>query len=360
MRSSKSGDRPSAGGGHRDGVVVGAAHGAEPVAFGQAVGGQHDVDVEFCLHPLDQHDRHRGRAGDREPQRGQVVAAAGGMVEQRLVDGRGSGQHGDPVLADRTHRPLGVEGQLRDQRGAGLQAGQDPGLVAEVVEERVDAQVAVVAGDLAARRPRRRAGQRLPVRAQHTFAAAGGAGGEQDVGEVVGVYRGGAGIGGAQGCTAGAARHEVVPRPVVRINRHPHDMPQIGQRGPVKISGLVGTQELAHRHQQRSTGAGQDVGGLGGGIAGVQRYHGGAGVMGGQAGNHPMPGVRRPDRHPVARAHTQRDHRRRGTAHLVAQLGKSEGAIGRDQRVVFGKLARDAVQHRRDGLRIARHRCMLL
>ena len=169
-----------------------------PLRFGQAVGGQHDVDVEFGLHPLDQHHRHRRRAGDREPQRAQVVAAAGGMVEQRLVDGRRSGQHGDPMLGDRAHRLLGVEGQLRDQRGAGLQAGQDPGLVAEVVEERVDAQVAVVAGDLAAGRPRRRTGQRLPVRAQHAFAAAGGAGGEQDVGDVVGPDRGGAGIGGCE------------------------------------------------------------------------------------------------------------------------------------------------------------------
>src|SRR5271170_7967233 len=108
------------------------------------------------------------------------------MVEQRLVDGRGSGEHGDPVFGDRTQRLLGVEGQLRDQRGAGLQAGQDSGLVAEVVEERVDAEVAVVAGDLAAGRPRRRTGQRLPVRTQYAFAAAGGAGGEEDVGEVVG------------------------------------------------------------------------------------------------------------------------------------------------------------------------------
>ena len=135
-----------------------------------------------ALHPLDQHDGHRRRAGDREAQRAQVVVLAGRVVEQRLVDRRRAGQHGDALLGDRPHRLLGVERQLRDQRRAGLQAGQDAGLVAEVVEERVDAQVAVGAGELAALGPRRGRRQRLPVRAQHALAAAGRAGGEQDVG----------------------------------------------------------------------------------------------------------------------------------------------------------------------------------
>ena len=227
------------------------------------------------------------------------------MVEQRLVDGRRPGQHGDPVFGDRAQRLLGVEGQLRDQRGAGLQAGQDAGLVTEVVEERVDAQVAVVAGDLAAGGPRRRAGQRLPVRTQHAFAAAGGAGGEQDVGDVVG------------------------PRPPRRgrppprgrmpwpMNSSHVSVARLLDRGParcdadravriaVEVGDSVGAEELAHREQQRGAGACQDVGRPRGGVAGVQRHDDGAGVVGGQAGDHPVPGVRRPDRHPIAGLHVK-------------------------------------------------------
>ena len=82
------GDRPPAGRGHRDGVVVGAAHGAETACLGEPVGGQHDVDVQLGLHPLDQHHRHDGRAGDREPQRGQVVVAA--LRDGRAASGRSS------------------------------------------------------------------------------------------------------------------------------------------------------------------------------------------------------------------------------------------------------------------------------
>ncbi len=75
--------------------------------------------------------------------------------------------------------------------------------------------MAVVAGDLAAGRPGRRTAQRLPVRTQDAFAAAGGAGGEEDVGEVVGTHGGGAGIGGRLVLRVGAATDELVPRAVV-------------------------------------------------------------------------------------------------------------------------------------------------
>ena len=84
-------DRTTAGGGDGDGVVVGRAHGSEAVGLGQAVGGEHDVDVEFGLHAFDQHDGDDRGACDREPQRGQVVVAALGVVEQGLIDGRRSG-----------------------------------------------------------------------------------------------------------------------------------------------------------------------------------------------------------------------------------------------------------------------------
>ena len=114
----------------------------------------------------------------------------------------------------------------------------------------------------------------------------------------------------SSGCTAAArastaARSvpradELVPGAVVLVDRDADDVPQRGQCVAVEVGDPVGAEELAHPEQQRRLGAGQDVGGLGGGVAGVQRHHHGAGVMGGQAGDHPVPGVRRPDRDPVA------------------------------------------------------------
>ena len=77
---------------------------------------------------------------------------------------------------------------------------------------------------------------------------------------------------------------------------------------------------------------------LAGGVAGVQRDDDGARVVRGQAGDHPVPGIRRPDGDPVSGGDTEVDHRRGGPAHLVAQLGEGQCLLGRDQRVVVGKL----------------------
>ena len=252
------------------------------------------------------------------------------------------------MLLDRAHGRLGIEGQHRDQRCAGLQAGQDAGLVTEVVEERVDAQITVGAGHLTARGPRRRRRQRLPVRAQHALAAAGGAGREQDVRDVVGCYGGGSRIGSRK---VGPAGDELVPGAVVLVEGHPHDVPQRRQVGRGPDRRPVGPEELAHRDQQRRLGAGQDVGGLAGGVAGVQRDDNRARVVRGQAGDHPVPGIRRPDGHPVSGGNAVVDHRRGGPAHLVAQPGEGQCLLRRDQRVVVGKRTGDPVQHRRSGLR---------
>jgi hypothetical protein len=161
------------------------------------------------------------------------------MIEQGLVDRRRTGQHGDALVLHGPHGLLGIECELRDQRRAGLQAREDAGLVAEIVEERVDAQVAVVAGDLAACRPCRRCRQRLPVRAQHAFAASGGAGREQDVADVVFVDRRCPGVDSIRLDRLGAS-HELGPSQHVDVpdagqcgvvvDRHPHDVPKRRER----------------------------------------------------------------------------------------------------------------------------------
>ena len=245
------------------------------------------------------------------------------------------------------HGLLRIERQLRDQRRPGLQAGQDAGLIAEVVEERVDAEVAVGAGDLPARRPRRGRVQRLPVRAQRALAAAGGAGGEQDVGDVVGFDRGGTGIDGIEIGARRATNSSQVPSSLSIGTRTM--CRRSGRAIAIQIGGLVGAEELAGRHQQRRPGAGQHVGGLAGGVAGVQRHEHAAGVVRGQARHHPVPGIRRPDRDPVPGAYAEFEHRGGGPADLVAQLAERQPPIVGHQRVVVEELVGNPVQDLRNG-----------
>ncbi len=259
---------------------------------------------------------------------------------------------------DRAHRLLGVERQLRDQRRAGLQAGQNAGLVAEVVEERVDAQVAVGAGDLSARRPRRRRVERLPVRAQRALAAAGGAGGEQDVGDVVGLDRRGAGHPPRRGRFRARRTRPRFRRPSRSVPGRCAAAPA-GNPGPVRRS-------CRRRRTRPSPPAAAPRCAPGcrwprRGVAGVQRHHDPARVVRGQACDHPVPGVRRPDRHPVAGADAHVDHPRGGPSDLGPQLGERQppidpgrtaGTAGSDQRVVVGELVGNPVENRRNGPRL--------
>ena len=69
-----------------------------------------------------------------------------------------------------------------------------------------------------------------------------------------------------------AAGHELVPGAVVLCRRAPARCAAgraVASRS--QFGGPVGPEELAHRDQQRRFGAGQDVGGLAGGVSGVQR-----------------------------------------------------------------------------------------
>ena len=115
-----------------------------------------------------------------------------GRGQQRLVDRRRARQHGDPLVLDQPHRRVEVEGRDRVERAAGEQPDDDADLVAEGVEERVDHQVAVVLAHAAQLGPRPRDADGLAVGAHRALGAPGGAGGEEDVGDVVGGDRVGA------------------------------------------------------------------------------------------------------------------------------------------------------------------------
>ena len=107
------------------------------------------------------------------------------MVEDRLEEGGRARQHGDALgrhpLQDHVH----VEDRLGDDGGPGHQAGQDPGLVAERVEERVDDQVAVPSAQPDHLGPGGEGPQRLAVGGHRPLGVPGRPRGEDQVGEVV-------------------------------------------------------------------------------------------------------------------------------------------------------------------------------
>ncbi|MGX1504290.1 UNVERIFIED_CONTAM: hypothetical protein RKD43_002915 [Streptomyces graminofaciens] len=165
-----------------------------------------------------------------EPQGAQVVPAARRVVEQRPVQGRRAGQHGDPFRGDVREDGLHVEDGLRDHRGAAGEAGDDARLVAEGVEERVHDQVAVTLAQPGELAPQVVAAQGLGVGDDRALGAAGGAGGEDEIGGVVGGDGGGA-LPHLPGVHAVAAGEEVLPGPVLvrRALGQDDDLLQVGQ-----------------------------------------------------------------------------------------------------------------------------------
>ncbi len=185
------------------------------------------------------------------------------------------------------------------------------------------------------------------MRTQHALTAPGGAGGEQNVGDIVRAHRSSTGIDlRRRGLWAG---HEFVPGAVIGIERHPDDMSQHGQRVAIEIGHPVMVEEPAHPDQQRGLGAGQDVGGFIGGVTGVQRNQHRAGVVDRQTRDDPVPGIGTPDRDPIARGYPESGNHRSRSADLGVQFGEGERAVAGDDRVVVGEVARHPVENRRRG-----------
>src|SRR6185369_14951528 len=90
------------------------------------------------------------------------------------------------------------------------QTGQPAGVVAEAVEVRVDDQVAIAGPETDDVAPDLEAAEVLGVRRHHALRLPRGAGGEEDVGEVVGRDRRGARLR-ARVRDRVAAREEIVP-----------------------------------------------------------------------------------------------------------------------------------------------------
>ena len=147
-------DGPSRGPGDEGRIIVVATHGGDSRRLGEAVAGHHLLEAETVAHGVDHLDGDSRSAGHSQSERRQVKFVEVGVVQDRLVDGRRTGEHGDSLLADPPHYCRDVEHWVGNESYALHQAGQDPGVEAEGVEERIDHQIAVAglqADDLAPR-----------------------------------------------------------------------------------------------------------------------------------------------------------------------------------------------------------------
>ena len=107
------------------------------------------------------------------------------MVQDGLVDGRRSREHGDALFGDPGHHRRNVEHRVGDVGSPGHEAGQDARVEAKGVEIRVDDQVAVAGSQADHLAPRLEAPADGGVDEHGTFGQAGGARGEHDVAKIV-------------------------------------------------------------------------------------------------------------------------------------------------------------------------------
>ena len=188
---------------------------------------------------------------------------------------------------------------------------EDAGLQPEGVEERVDDQVAVAFPQPDHRRPRVvRADGRLV--AQHrALGHAGGAGGEQDVAQVVGPDRGGPGRDIGPVDLAGPFEEVGPRRRAVARGAPQHDdlVERGGFAGGAQQGDVVGVEEVGDREEDAGSRGAQDVGGFVALEPGVERHDHRARPVHRAGGHDPLVDVRRPDRDPVTRLDAGGDQR---------------------------------------------------
>ena len=260
------------------------------------------------------------------------------------MEGRRARQHGDRVPRNVRQRRLHVEHRLRHHGRAAHQAGDDARLVAEGVEERVHDQVAVAltqAGQLA---PHLVAAQCLGVRDHRALGPAGGTGGEDDVGGVLGPDAGRPLADLPRAGTASPPARKSFQVRKARRASSPAPPPSAGAagraagrrpvtvaRGPPQRGDVRGAEERAGDEEQPGAGcARRTYGRLRALEAGVQRDQHGAGASPRRARRRssrgcsaPRSATRSPGSTPAAM------QARRGALDALAELGVRRRGYGR-------------------------------
>ena len=197
---------------------------------------------------------------------------------------------------------------MRQDGSARQQAGQPAGLVAKGMEKRVDDQVAITW--LQANHPHIfvEGAHVLAVGAHHPLGLAGGTGGKQQIGQILGANRlcALAGVYLTDCRALGEERRPVQVRCLLWLalaEQHQLFEARRAQRRQHRL--IVQAQKRALHQQYTGLAARENIGHFGAFHARVDRYQHRSGAMHAQRSYHPVTAVRCPDRHPVARLDPQ-------------------------------------------------------
>ena len=285
------------------------------------------------------------------------------MVQHALVQRRRAGQHRDLFGRNPLHHFVHVEHRLGVDGRTHRHGGDDAGLVAKGVKERADHQVAVVMGQPHHVGPGGVGPHHLAVRADRPLRLPGGAGGEEDVRGTVAVKRCNASVDLRVGHLPGSTQERrqvehgaalsLTGREIVRVGiaaKHHH---RVGHRRATVAQQrqIVGAQKLAHRKKQPCLRTLEQMGRLLPPIPRVDRHQHRTGRVQTQDGHHPLPTVRRPDGHPVARLDAVCCHRPRQLCGAAGQLRPGEGDVAVDHPRVVAIARCHLGEQRRGGLR---------
>ncbi len=328
-----------------------AAHRGDARGLGEAVA-RHDVlERELGAHAQDHLDGHRGRAGDRQAQRGEVVPVELGVVEDRHVDGGRPGEHRDLLLVDALHHRRHVEDGVGDHRRPAHERRDDAGVEPERVEVRVDHQVAVTLLEADHEGPRVVGPHRGAVAEHGALRVPGGSRGEEDVGHVVGGHRGGAGGGFLRGDRRAtreevAEAHGVTPVGAAQDD----DLLERGDLGRVAEQlDVVGVEEVGDRAQQLRLGRLEQVARLAALEPRVDGDHDAAGAVHAERGDDPLADVGCPHPDAITGLDARCDERPGGVIDAIRELGEGEPGIAVDERLDVAELGCGSLDDARDG-----------
>ena len=339
-------------GGLRDGlgIVLGTTHGDRAGGLGEAVGGDDGPEGEFGAHSFDHLDRHGRRPRHRHPQRGEIERVAVGMVEDREEQRGRPGQHRDLLGGDGREHLGHIEDRFRDDRGALEEAGDDPGLVAERVEEGVDDQIAIALGEADHISPHLEHAKRLIVADHDTLRCSGRSGGEHEIGEIVGAALRhpllDLGVG-----DLGAGGDELLERDraVDDIATDDDDPTQPRKIEALEHADVVVAEESVDAQKDRGAAAADDVGRLTPLVPRVEWDDHRPGDQRTETGDDPFGTVRRPDGHPVAGLEAGSDMALRRRHDRIAQFGEGQPQVALDQCIGFGESVGGGHHQSRDG-----------
>ena len=276
------------------------------------------------------------------------------MVEERLVERGGAGQHGHPLLGDPSQRSAGVEDRFGEHRRPSGDRRQDPRLQAEHVEVRVHHEVAIAGGEAGHRHPVRCHPQRPAVRLHDPLRYPGGPGGEEDVRWIVGADRRAPAL---DLVTARPGSPSPRTRSMTRCSRtrgsvRDHDGLQVGKLGAdvVEHRDVVRAEEVRDGDQHAGAAPGEDVGRLDAFEPGVDRHEDGTGLEDPEHGHDPLGAVEGPDRHPVARLDAGGHERRAEGPSLLGELGVGQPGRAVDDGEPLAAPRRGGGRHRRNAV----------